>query len=86
MSSNLNTTAVKLFLESWGLHYDTYNNLSNDIPYPQIYERMQNDALETGGKKLSDFIGAITITMDGRTRLTLLDWAEIDELWEKFSK
>ena len=84
MNNELNATAVKLFLESWGLHFDTPDGESTDIPYPQIYGRMKDDALETGGEKLSKFVSSITGTVDGRTYLVPNTWVEIDEAWKSF--
>jgi hypothetical protein len=84
MNNELNATAVKLFLESWGMHYDTPTGDCTDIPYPQVYERMQSDALAIGGEKLSKFISSITDTIDGKTHLLPISWLEVDEAWENF--
>ncbi len=73
---------VKEFLTSWGLHFDTPNEESNDIPYPQVYERMKTDAGDVGGDKLQKFVSTITDTTDGRTYLTPDTWEEVEEAWE----
>ena len=73
---------VKEFLTSWGLHFDTPEGESNDIPYPQVYERMKTDAGDVGGDKLQKFVSSITDTTDGRTYLVPDNWEEIEEAWE----
>lgn len=73
---------VKEFLTSWGLHFDTPNGDSNDIPYPQVYERMRVDAGDVGGVELQTFISSITDTTDGRTYLKPFNWDEIQKDWE----
>jgi len=72
---------VRSFLESWGLHYDTPDGESNDIPYPQVYTRMRSDALKNGTFRLYDFLDRITDTTDGRTYLTPDSWEEVEEAW-----
>jgi hypothetical protein len=72
---------VKLFLESWGLHFDTPDGDSNDIPYPQVFTRMMADAFEEGGKKLAHFVNNITDTTDSRTYLKANSWREIEAAW-----
>lgn len=73
---------VKEFLTSWGLHYDTPNGDSNDIPYPHVYERMRFDAGDVGGPELQMFVSSITDTTDGRTYLKPFNWDEIQKIWE----
>jgi hypothetical protein len=73
---------VKEFLTSWGLHFDTPNGDSNDIPYPQVYERMKEDAGDVGGDKLQQFVSSITDTTDSRTYLKPFSWKDIEEAWE----
>jgi hypothetical protein len=73
---------VKEFLTSWGLHFDTPNGDSNDIPYPQVYERMREDAGDVGGVELQTFISSITDTTDSRTYLKPFSWDEIQKAWE----
>jgi len=73
---------VKEFLTSWGLHFDTPNGDSNDIPYPQVYERMRADAGDVGGDKLQKFVSSITDTTDGRTYLKPFSWEEVEEAWD----
>ena len=72
---------LKEFMESWALHFDTPNGDSNDIPYPEVYDRMRDDADKVLGKKASNFIGSITDTTDGRTYLTPCSWEEIETLY-----
>jgi len=79
----MNFQDVKLFLESWGLHYETESGESNDIPYPQVYTRMQADAFEDGGPELMQFIERITDTTDGHTYLTAASWTEIEAAWNQ---
>ena len=73
---------VKEFLTSWGLHFDTPNGDSNDIPYPHVYERMRTDAGDVGGDKLQKFVSSITDTTDSRTYLTAYSWKEVEEAWD----
>ncbi len=73
---------VKEFLTSWGLHFDTPNGDSNDIPYPHVYERMRVDAGDVGGDKLQKFVSSITDTTDGRTYLKPFTWKEVEEVWD----
>lgn len=77
----MNFQDVKKFLESWGLHFDTPYGESNDIPYPQVYLRVRDDAIKVGGDKLSKFVGQITDTTDSRTYLTPSSWQEIEAAW-----
>lgn len=74
--------SVKEFLTSWGLHFDTPNGDSNDIPYPQVYERMRVDAGDVGGDELQKFISTITDTTDSRTYLTVYNWEQAEEAWD----
>lgn len=74
-------TNVKEFLTSWGLHFDTPNGDSNDIPYPHVYERMKTDAGDVGGDKLQLFVSTITDTTDGRTYLKPMSWHEVEIRW-----
>lgn len=74
---------VKEFLTSWGLHYDTPNGESNDIPYPQVYERMRVDASDVASDELLNFISSITDTTDGRTYLIPKTWVGVQTAWEK---
>jgi len=80
--SNLSFTNIKAFLESWGLHYDTPDGESNEIPYPQVYTRMQLDAGNMGGSELQQFISHITDTTDGKTYLVPGDWDEIMDVMD----
>jgi hypothetical protein len=73
---------VKEFLTSWGLHFDTPDGESNDIPYPQVYERMKTDAGDVGGDKLQKFVSSITGTTDSRTYLVSDSWEELETAWE----
>ena len=82
----LNTKQVQEFLTSWGLHFDTPTGDSTNIPYPQIYERMKEDAHYEGGKKLQRFISCNTDTTDGETYLTLTSWNEVAAAWNDFEK
>ena len=76
---------VRSFLESWGLHFDTPDGTSNDIPYPQVYHRMKADAVSRlDGSILSQFISSITDTVDGRTYLTCNSWNEVEKAWSDF--
>lgn len=77
---------VQDFLTSWGLHFDTPDGESTNIPYPQIYDRMQEDAGHEGGLKLKRFISSITDTTDGQTYLTVVDWNEMTDAWFAFEK
>lgn len=77
---------VQEFLTSWGLHFDTPDGDSTNIPYPQIYDRMQEDAGYDGGEKLKRFISSITDTTDGQTYLTVSDWNEMNDAWFAFNK
>jgi len=83
----MNFQDVKQFLESWGLHYDTPDGVSNDIPYPQVYGRMRSEAwaLGKGNPRLYNFIERITDTTDGRTYLTPESWAEVENAWNQSS-
>lgn len=76
---------VQEFLISWGFHFDTPEGESNDIPYPQVYERMKVDAGDVGGSQLQEFISRMTDTTDGRTYLVADDWSEIQDAWESFT-
>jgi len=73
--------AIRAFLTSWGLHFDTPDGSSNDIPYPQVYGRMQHQAFEMGGDELRRWISSHTDTTDGRTYLTVKSWEELEKLW-----
>jgi hypothetical protein len=73
---------VKEFLTSWGLHYDTQNGDSNDIPYPQVYDRMKVDAGDVGGDRLQQFVSSITDTTDSRTYLKPMSWQQVQDAWE----
>jgi hypothetical protein len=78
----MNFSKVKEFLISWGLHYDTPNGDSNDIPYPQVYERMMMDTENVDEEGLDDFISSITDTTDGRTYLKPVSWKEVQKACE----
>lgn len=78
----MNFQDVKEFLTSWGLHFDTPNGDSNDIPYPQVYERMRVDAFKVGGDELLKFISSITSTTDGRTYLCADLWEAVEQAWD----
>lgn len=73
---------VREFLESWGLHFDTPDGDSSNIPYPQVYERMRRDAGDVGGIELQRFVSRITDTTDGETYLTVESWEELAEAWD----
>lgn len=83
--SKLNFDAVKNFLESWGMGFDTPDGDSSTLPYPEVYIRLRNDAemLDPSGE-LSKFVGRITDTTDSQTYLTLTSWDEIEEFWNSF--
>jgi len=66
------------------MHFDTPDQESSNIPYPQVYERMKSDAREVGGEKLARFVSRITDTTDGQTYLTADSWSGITKLWNKF--
>ena len=76
---------VREFLTSWGMHFDTPEGESNDIPYPQVYIRMRDSASHrdpTG--KLGRFISLSTDTTDSRTYLTFGSWDQMEESWNDF--
>lgn len=76
---------VEDFLGSWGLHFDTSEGGSNDIPYPQVYDRMQADAkVQDPSGDLSEFISQMTDTTDGRTYLTVESPTELGSAWYEF--
>jgi hypothetical protein len=81
----MNFQAVKEFLESWGLHFDTPGGESSTVPYPAVYHRVRVDATQVGGEKLSKFVGRITDTTDGETYLAANSWKDIEEAWNKNS-
>jgi hypothetical protein len=81
---NFTAENVKEFLESWGLHFDTHDGESSNIPYPQVYSRMKTDAGDVGGDKLSKFVSRITDTTDGQTYLNPTSWDEVSEAWNTF--
>jgi hypothetical protein len=72
------------FLTSWGLHFETPEGESNDIPYPHVYLRMRADAEMSYGEEFSNFCGMVTETTDGRTYLTVSSWDELEEEYNKF--
>ena len=72
---------VKDFLVSWGMHFDSRDGESTNIPYPQVYERMKEDAGDVGGSELQRFISRITDTTDGETYLVPESWDYIEEFW-----
>lgn len=76
---------LKEFLTSWGLHFDTPDGESNDIPYPQVYERMKTDAGDVGGPRMQQFISRITNTTDSRTYISYENWYQVLDLWEDFT-
>lgn len=83
--SKINFDAVKLFLESWGMGFDTPDGDSSTLPYPAVYHRMKDDArMFDPSMELHDFIGRITDTTDSQTYLTLESWDEIEEYWNSY--
>lgn len=81
----MNFDQAKAFLENWGLHFDTEGGYSTNIPYPQPYQKMRNDAVKIGGESFSKFVGSITDTTDGESYLALHDWKEIQVAWESYN-
>jgi hypothetical protein len=76
---------VENFLSSWGLHFDTPDEDSNDIPYPQVYGRMLIDAkVQDPSGDLSAFIQQVTETTDGRTYLTVESSTELGSAWYEY--
>lgn len=73
----MNFSAVRAFLESWGLSFDTPDGESSTIPYPAIYTRMQKEAKKVGGEELSNFVSRVTDTTDSQTYLSADCWEEI---------
>jgi len=85
VKTNLQFQHVKDFLESWGLHFDTPDGESTNIPYPQVYERMRGDLrahFKNNHVLVGRFISRITDTTDGETYLAANTWGEIERSWE----
>ena len=78
---------VKEFLVSWGLHFDTPDGDSSNIPYPQVYLRMFQDVgnvfVGTDAVDVGMFVGISTDTTDGETYL-FYSWEELEEEWNAF--
>lgn len=68
---------VQKFLKSWGLDPTTESN----IPYPEVYTRMCNEAYEVGGDKLEAYISSITDTTDSQTYIALETWLACEQYW-----
>jgi hypothetical protein len=84
---------VRSFLTSWGLHFDTPDEESNTIPYPQVYERMKTDIVNLFHERaryVRKFITQITETTDGQTYLSVPSvfdsegWKGIEEAWHDY--
>lgn len=89
MSNKVAFAKIKSFLVSWALHFDTPDEVTSAIPYPQIYCRMKDDVLKVfpgeNGKNLSEFISRNTETTDGETYLCPANWNELKKNWNKFN-
>ncbi len=82
---------VKEFLTSWGLHFDTPTWESNDIPFPQVYDRMMSDAIRVGAQlksknNFSYFIALETNVAYCRAHLRAENWNDLKKAWKKFNK
>lgn len=77
----MNFSAVRAFLESWGLGFDTPDGESSTIPYPAVYHRMQREAKKVGGEELSEFVSRITDTTDSQTYICFDSWDEMREFY-----
>jgi hypothetical protein len=73
----MNFSAVRAFLESWGLGFDTPDGDSSTIPYPAVFNRMKKEANRIGGDELSVFVSRVTDTTDSQTYLSADCWEEI---------
>lgn len=80
----MNFHDVSSFFESWGLHFDSQDGDSTDIPYPQVYERMRLDA-KSKDNDLYEFAGLICQTTDGRTYLNVCSIEELEQEWFYYS-
>jgi rubrerythrin len=74
---------IQKFLESWGLHFDTEHGYSTTIPYPQVFQRMMEDAQKELGIKGHNIVMSITDTMDGETYIA---YDSLEDFEEDFSE
>jgi hypothetical protein len=77
---------VREFLESWGLHFDTPDQVSTSVPF-DTYQLIRADAIQVGGMELQKFVSCITDTTDGETYISMgSNWGKIEEFYNGLNK